>query len=62
MSLTYVSALLSFAVAIGILHQDEADTLNSIIALAVPLALTLYGRYRAGGIHWSGIKHSDDAV
>lgn len=56
MSLTYISAIVGFLVANGLLSQADAESLTTIIALAIPMIITLIGRYRAGGLHWTGFR------
>ena len=56
MSLTYLAAIAAFLVANGLLSQADADSLITIISLAVPMIVTMIGRYRAGGLHWTGFR------
>lgn len=50
MSKTYIGAIATLVAALGILTEAEAvNVLNAIILLATT-GVTLYGRYKAGGI------------
>ena len=51
MSLTYIAVM--FLAGFGV---ENADSLvSAVITLAVAL-VTLWGRYRAGGLHWTGLR------
>jgi len=59
MSLTYISAIANFLILLGVLSQEEATVLSeglvAVVSL-VALLVTLYGRYRAGGVDIFGIR------
>lgn len=59
MSLTYVSAIVQFLILLGVLTQEEAtivsEGLVAVVSL-VALLVTLYGRYRLGGVDKFGLK------
>lgn len=59
MSLTYISAIAQFLIALNILTPAEAqivsDGISAILALAA-LAVTLFGRWRAGGVNPFGFR------
>lgn len=59
MSITYIGAFVQFLVTFGLITADEATTVtDGIVAIAslVTLGITLWGRYRAGGMKWWGGK------
>lgn len=50
---------MQFLVTFGLITADEATTVtDGIVAIAslVTLGITLWGRYRAGGMKWWGGK------
>lgn len=59
MSLTYIGALVQFAVVLGLLNSEEANIVTeglvAVISLAT-LAVTLWGRFRLGGVSVFGAK------
>ena len=62
MSLTYIGAIVQFLVALGLITIEEASVLTEgIIAIVslVTLGVTLYGRFRAGGVTLFGARNSD---
>lgn len=59
MSLTYIGAIVQFLVMLGVLSQEESQTVSDgIVAILslVTLGITLYGRWRLGGVTKFGIK------
>lgn len=63
MSVTYLAAIAQFLVVLGLLNQGEADTLlngaDAIVSLII-LAITLYGRWKAGGITLLGMRKKEE--
>lgn len=59
MSTTYISAIIQFLIIMGVLNQEEAQTVSdgmvAILAL-ITLLMTLWGRYRLGGIRATGFR------
>ena len=59
MSLTYIASITQFLVALGFITSTEATTISdgvsAIIALLI-LLVTLYGRWRAGGVNMLGMR------
>ncbi len=59
MSITYLASILQFLVVLGLINQQEADLINegivAVISLVV-LGITLYGRWRAGGVNILGLR------
>lgn len=59
MSLTYITSIVQFLIIIGVLTQEEAtvvsDGLVAVMSL-IALLVTLYGRYRAGGVDIFGFR------
>lgn len=59
MSLTYIAAISSFLVTINVLTTAEAQVLNDGLLALVSLGtllVTLYGRWRAGGVNMFGLR------
>lgn len=60
MSLTYIGAIVQFLVVLGLVTTEEANVVTegvvAIVAL-VTLGVTLYGRFRLGGVSMFGTKH-----
>lgn len=59
MSITYLSSILQFLVVVGLINQSEADIVNdgviAIISLVI-LGISLWGRFRAGGVNILGLR------
>lgn len=59
MSTTYIASIVQFLILLGVLTQEEAtvvsDGLIAVMSL-VALLVTLYGRYRAGGLDIFGFR------
>lgn len=59
MSTTYISAIIQFLIIMGVLNQEEAQTVSdgmvAILAL-ITLLMTLWGRHRLGGVTVSGFR------
>lgn len=59
MSLTYIAAIVQFLVVLGLITQEEAQTLSDGVVAVVSLItlfVTLWGRFRAGGVDIFGIR------
>jgi hypothetical protein len=59
MSLTYIGAIVQFGVVLGLITGEEAKTIgDGLVAILslVTLLITLYGRYRLGGVDKMGLK------
>jgi len=59
MSTTYIASIVQFLILLGVLTQEEAtvvsDGLVAVLSL-VALLVTLYGRYKAGGLDIFGFR------
>ena len=55
-SLTYVGAIAGLITALGILDANEALELTTAVALIFTTVVTLYGRWKAGGVNILGNK------
>lgn len=59
MSTTYISAIIQFLIIMGVLNQEEAQTVSdgmvAILAL-ITLLMTLWGRYRLGSVTVFGFR------
>jgi len=55
-SLTYAGAIAGLIAALGILEINDALELVNAVVLVVTTLVTLYGRWRAGGVSLAGIK------
>jgi len=55
-SITYAGAIAGLITALGILEANEALELTNAVALVITTLVTLYGRWRAGGVNLSGLK------
>ena len=51
MSLTYLAVF--FLTGFGV---ENADSTANAIVTVIGALVTLFGRYRAGGLHWSGFR------
>ena len=61
-SLTYIGAFVSIIMALGALFDVDLDQgrVTEVVNAAgviVGLVVTLYGRWRSGDIHWTGLKN-----
>ena len=55
-SLTYAGIIASVIASVGLLNQADALTFVHAAIVLITAIITMYGRYRAGGVHWSGFK------
>jgi hypothetical protein len=59
MSITYIGAFLQFGVILGLITGEEAQTIgDGLVAISslVLLLITLYGRFRLGGVDKLGFR------
>lgn len=55
-SLTYAGAIAGFIASMTLLSEAEALNFVNALIVVISTAMTLYGRYRAGGVNKLGIK------
>lgn len=61
-SLTYRAAIIQLLVTLAVIfgvevEQEAVETTVEVIAAFIAAGMVVYGRFRAGGIHWTGKKH-----
>lgn len=60
-SITYIATIIGTILSVGdiaIIGQSDLETtVKTVIVIALGV-ITLYGRYRAGGLHWTGLRTS----
>ena len=59
-SITYIGSIAQALVVLGLFTNEEAVILtDGVLAVGglIALGVTLYGRWRAGGVNLSGIKN-----
>lgn len=61
MSTTYQGAIVQLLVSLALLAgvdlpDKDIETTVGVVAAFVAAGITLYGRWKAGGVKWSGFK------